>query len=288
MNSAVTNAVTNIRNTTNRATKTTSGKIIYIIIVIIILIMCLYLFLTIRRNFLDYTDGSPWIIRDTIDARQNAQSSIPGPRFALSNDQKYGIEFTYSFWIFIKGFELHKADSTRSTELKHVMHKGSQLYGESINNGQPALECPGVWLNAYDNSMYFYFNTFNEKASESSHSVPVPVPVPVERIQVKNLPVKKWFNVIVSVINRDVDIYINGRLKERKKLDGLPRQNFGDVHVVNRNGFDGFLSRMRYYPEALPYYRIETIMRDGPSQAPLQELGEIPPYLADDYWLTNN
>lgn len=275
----ISNTVNTVQNATNNLKKTASGRIMYVIIVAVIIIMGIYLLLSLRRNFLDYTVESPWIVLNTIDARKNALAPIPGKNFMPSNDEKFGLEFTYSTWIYIRGFELKRGDA--KDFLKHIMHKGSQITNYKV---LPVLQCPGLWLDSYDNSMKIYFNTFNDHSGASGTSGTSP-PLPVETITISNLPVKKWFNIVISVINRDVDVYINGRLKERKRLKGLPRQNYGPVFVAQNNGFDGYLSRFRYFSEALPYYRIENIMRDGPSQVPIPELGEMPPYLANDYWL---
>ena len=126
-------------------------------------------------------------------------------------------------------------------------------------------------------------NTFSSDGSSDKHNAHTKSIV--ERIVLSNVPVHKWFNIVLSVRNRDVDVYMNGRLAKRHKLGGIPRQNYGNAYLVQQSGFDGYLSRFRYYRQSLPYYKIEQIMSDGPSQAPIPELGELPPYLANDYWL---
>ena len=89
------------------------------------------------------------------------------------------------------------------------------------------------------------------------------------------------------VVTEDkLDVYVNANLKKRFDLGGIVKQNYGDVYACKFGGFSGFLSRLRYYAYALPFYSIEKIYNDGPSQAPCVDTGVKPPNLSPDYWMT--
>ncbi len=106
-----------------------------------------------------------------------------------------------------------------------------------------------------------------------------------ETCDIGNLPSGKWFHVTISCINKNLDIYVNGRLKKRCVLKGIPKQNFGDLHITSDGGFDGFLSKFRYFNYAVPYYKIEQMVSDGPSQAPCEDTSAaIPPFFANNWW----
>ena len=64
------------------------------------------------------------------------------------------------------------------------------------------------------------------------------------------------------------------------------KQNYGDIYACKWGGFSGFLSRLRYYAYALPFYSIEKIYNQGPSQAPCASTGAKPPNLSPEYWMT--
>ena len=91
------------------------------------------------------------------------------------------------------------------------------------------------------------------------------------------------------VINKFVDVYINGNLKRRHKLRSIPVQNYGDVFVNHYNGFPGLISNLQYFNYALPIWKIEQEMNSGPSSIPVadQPSGDYN-YLAHDYWLQGN
>ena len=84
-----------------------------------------------------------------------------------------------------------------------------------------------------------------------------------------------------------MNVYINGVLKKRQVLSSLPRQNFGDLWVNLFGGYEGYLSKMRYYQYALEYNEIEEIVKEGPSLKTCTDSGELPPYLNDTWWYNN-
>ena len=51
--------------------------------------------------------------------------------------------------------------------------------------------------------------------------------------------------------------------------------------MVFRNlfgGFDGYLSKLRYFNKSLEYDEIQDIVREGPSSVITADTGELPPY----------
>ena len=70
----------------------------------------------------------------------------------------------------------------------------------------------------------------------------------MEKIQIKDLPLHKWVNVIIRVTKQQqLDVYINGTLVKRHMLKGVPRQNYGDVYLSMNGGFSGNTSELRYF-----------------------------------------
>ncbi len=232
----------------------TSSKILGVVTFLILLTIIIYVIWYITYDFRSTQSDTPWLISGTRIARTGKR--IPGYIIKPSNDSQYGIEFTYAFWIYVTDWVY------KSGEYKHVFHKG--------NSSAMPLQAPGVWLYPRENKMAINMNTF--------HSVK-------ESCDIGNIPIGKWFHVTISVIGKNMDVYLNGRLKKRCKLIGVPKINFGDLYITEWNGFDGFLSKFRYFNYAVPYYMIENMISAGPSQMPCIETGQaVPPYLAKDYW----
>ena len=228
-------------------------SVIYIIIVIVII----YYIYNSYQNFVVEEKNAPWLIEGTKQGTGGTRQ-VPGELIPRSEDEQYGIEFSYSMWIFIDNNNVNY----NTDRQKHIFHKGS-------SSGYP-LQCPGVWLDNKINTMYINFNTFSNMK---------------ETIQIDNLPMGKWFHLSIVVMNRFVDVYINGGLKNRYKLEGIIKQNYDDIWITNWGGFSGFLSKFRYFAYALPYWKIEQLMKDLPTQAPCVDSGAVPPYLSERYWL---
>jgi hypothetical protein len=231
-------------------------QIIGIILFILFLVLLGYLLYRLIQNYRATNRGEPWLIKDTKIAR--TPKIIPAYMLPASNDSRYGMEFSYTFWIYITDWVYKK------NEEKHIFHKGN-------NSMNPLIQSPGVWLAPDDNKMIIKMNTFSNIDQECV---------------VDNLPIAKWFHVGIILIGHSLDVYINGRLKKRCVLDSVPRLNHGDLYINLDNGFDGFLSRFRYFNYALPFWKFEQLFNQGPSDRPCEGTDlPTPPYLASDYWM---
>jgi hypothetical protein len=205
--------------------------------------------------------NSPWILRGTKSARNSMV--IPqdpnNPETVIlyrSDNEKDGIEFTYNFWMIVDNY------GYKTNEWKHIMHKGDK-------NSEPNM-CPGFWLHPKENTMRIYFNTMKNMK---------------EHVDIKDIPLKKWVNVSITIKQRILQVYINGNMKRRHELSSIPRQNYGDLWVNLFGGFDGFVSKIRYHRRALHHSEIEKLINDGPSKSACVDSGSTPPYLDDDWWL---
>lgn len=234
----------------------TGSKILGFFVVLLVILLIVYLVRRLQNDYNNVYGNSPWVISGTKTA--NSRLVIPGQNIKRSIDSKYGIEFSYTFWMYINNW------GTKAGQLKHILHKG--------NSTANPLQAPGIWLDKNENTLLINMNTFAQVK---------------ETCNIKNIPVHKWVHVTVVLMGRNLDVYINGRLKRRCTLQGVPKQNYGDLYVSLHEGFDGFLSRMRYFNYAIPYYLIEKMFNDGPSSAKCIDTGNaVPPYLRDDYWMT--
>jgi len=234
----------------------TSNSFLYILLIIVILIIIIYLFVRLGYSVKNYQNDSPYIVEDTIIGT-NAKS-FSGSRLLRSYDQKFGLEFSYSFWIY-----LDEITFNNSGKWHHVFHKG--------NSSAVPLQAPGVWIYPNENKLAINMNTYNQVKSSCD---------------IGNIPLNKWKIISIVVIGEHMDVYVNAKLKKRCNLGGIPKQNYGDLYMCKWGGFNGFLSRFRYYAYAMPFYLIEKIFTEGPSDAPCVDTGDKPPNLAPQYWMT--
>jgi hypothetical protein len=245
------------------------AKFAFLILILILFMMLLSLGSFILSRIFSQ-DRNPILINGMINSRQmmiipqnpSEKGAIPILR---SNNEREGLEFTWSVWIYIDDF------AYKEHEYKHVFHKGNDNIGkgnggsiEGVNypNNGPGLyimpRIDGAGENGNDGTgnvagLMIVMNSFNEI---------------MENIQVKDLPLHKWVNVIIRVSNQQqLDVYINGTLVKRHMLQGVPKQNYGDVYLSMNGGFSGNTSELRYFEEALGTRQIQSIVRKGPSKS---------------------
>jgi len=219
---------------------------------------------------------TPYIISGMKDATEaltivqntGRKNSIPILR---SNNQYGGVEFTYSFWIYVNDINYNE-----TIEFKHVFNKGSSPNSvrDSVNKGIfGPNNCPGVYLyngkknvntNLLDDypvlGMLVTLNVFHDNDSNSGRKPYY------DDIYVDAIPIKKWVSVIIRVTSQNIcDIYINGNLAKRHKLSNIVKQNYDDLYVNYNGGFSGNLSDLKYYNYAVGTLEIDSLNTKGPN-----------------------
>jgi hypothetical protein len=245
------------------------AKFAFLILAIIVFLFLLNLGITLIQYFSAPSD-SPYLVKGMIDGTTSmiipqdpAQSdSILIKR---SNNESSGIEFTWSTWIYVN--ELNSG--TNYIRHQHIFSKGNASFDDmgiaDVNNA------PGLYLkqnvsntsnSANTASLHVIMNTNTQKRSDT--------------LVINDIPLKKWVNVIIRMQNTIMDVYINGIVSGRLNLDAVPMQNFHDVLVCQNGGFNGKVSNLRYYAEALNIFEITKIVGDGPDTTTSQAQAETP------------
>jgi hypothetical protein len=170
---------------------------------------------------------------------------------------------TYSFWIYVNGSNNTVNQNTWNTyrykEWKSIMYRGDST---------SQTQFPGFWLTPTLNNMVIAFQHNNSK---------------VERIQIDNIEMNKWINIITVIENKSISIYIDGLLDRINNLDQtipdistynlyinddytsvIPEEENNINISVNKNGFPGYLTNVinynypltaNYIKEAYKYYK---------------------------------
>jgi hypothetical protein len=233
--------------------------VLKVVLVILVLLGLFYVGRYYLRKYQEMVLNSPYLLDGIKNAKralvisQNPenQSYIP---ITKSSGQD-GIQFTYDFWMLVETFDY------KPGQWKHVFHKGS-------SSGYPN-RAPGVWLHPSDNAIRFYMN--------SQETI-------LEYVDVDNIPARKWIHFALVVDDKDMDVYVNGYLKARKKLSSVPKQNTDDFWVNMYGGFEGFMSRIRYYSRAIPADEILSNIRKGPGNTSCIDGSDVPAYFDDNWW----
>lgn len=80
----------------------------------------------------------------------------------------------------------------------------------------------------------------------------------------KMLPLQKWVNVIVSVYNQVIDIYIDGQLGSSCVLKGYPAISTSDVILTPDGGFSGQISNVVFSNTAMTAQKARELYYTGP------------------------
>lgn len=227
-------------------------------------------------------------------AVQNPASPIAKTVYT-SDNQRSGVEFSYAMFCYIQSATFSNGNSA----LYHILHKG---YSKSY-----PLMGPGIFMHGNANTLRVYMNSYSTWNNFSD---------------IENIPVEKWFHLVVSCKGNQLLIYINGNLKTKMALAGNtpPYQNYGDVALFSSRKFtlnttttqslsstvddsalssltpgsgsnlvfagsaSGMVSRVFYFSYALTYSEIQTLMNMGPSPKIAGPSMSISPYLIDQWW----
>ena len=82
-----------------------------------------------------------------------------------------------------------------------------------------------------------------------------------------NIPVQRWMHVAVVMINKTIDIYLNGKLTRSCVLPGVAKLNKGNIYTTAVGGYQGYISRLQYFNHALSPDYVYGLYRKGPFSA---------------------
>lgn len=128
------------------------------------------------------------------------------PLLMPSKDERNGAEYSYSCYINVSSDNF----TGQPNALRHIFHKGSKtIY---------PLMAPGVFFKADTNTLRVYQNsTLNWD----------------RHVDVANIPLNKWFHLVVMLKGNALDVYINGNLANRHKFIDVPKLNYSDFWLLN-------------------------------------------------------
>lgn len=229
------------------------AKTAFLILTVIVFVYLLRTCVAIM-GLLFSPNSSPYLVDGLIDGKvgnlripQNPSQANAVTIIRSKNDEG-GIGITWSVWLYIK------QNSVAGGKWLHVFNKGSTTpISDNPDTGRNGIMSPnngpGLYLKGDYSAIRVVMSTFND---------------PNTSVDVENIPINKWFNVIIRVENTVLDVFINGDLAQRLPLNSVPFQNYADVNVAINDGFNGVISSLRYYNAALGTRAIANIVSEGP------------------------
>ena len=229
------------------------GIVITILVIVIILMLLRYIFV------------DPY----TLTSIQNGQTAatINASSLATNGTSVPSSNFAYSVWFYVNDWNY------RYGEPKVIFGR----MGALTNSGAGSIEgisgvdpCPAVVLGAVENNVQISLGCFpgqNEQPTTLGGNTIV------HTCSVSNVPIQKWVNLLLSVYGRTMDIYIDGKLVRTCLLPGVASvNNNANIYVTPVGGFDGWTSKLQYWPNSLNPQEVWNVYTKGYS-SPLSLFG---------------
>lgn len=254
MKSNVNNSLEQFSNQSGATNSFSSSNSIIAKFAFLILIVILFMFfLSLGISVVGYLilpSNNPYLVKGMMDGSypvripQNPNDSKSVP-ILKSNNQSTGMEFTWSVWLYLNDL------GSSTTKYQHIFSKGDNLFNAGTNIAS-VNNAPGLYIKPSDNTIHIIMNTVSTDKIK-------------EVVDVSNIPIKKWVNVILRLQNTVFDVYINGTISKRIVLQYVPKQNYDDIFVCQNGGFSGKLADLRYFTRALNIFEINSIVSSGPN-----------------------
>lgn len=229
----------------------------------------------LQKRFTEITPYTANAADGKIVIQQDINKTSDAKPILSSDNERTGIEFAYSFFLYV-----NEETITGDDVLRTVFYKG-------YDNGPWPLMAPGVFIRGNTNTMRIVYNSSNE---------------PYKYIDIDNIPINKYFHVVLNYKANALEVHINGKIAKKLLFeDGIPYSNYSNIVIFNNfneltinrppNGnirfqraINGQISNLIYVRYALSYGEIQNLLSKGPSTVVVQTSKEIPPYFADSWW----
>lgn len=206
---------------------------------IVLVVSLLVVFIVIMTNmsfFNSYTKGITYPTPTTTET-------------TLGNaDNKYTLSTSYSLsmWIYVSDWNNNLGTSKIICERK-------------VSSADPQVMNPTIYLDKFKNKLKIDFATYRIEGQTAN---------PVKStIEVDNIAIQKWVNVIVCFGDNKIDTYINGKLEKSSltnntqfvPLTGL----FPFTFTPKGRTYNGYISNVRYYSRFLSPQESWDIYKEG-------------------------
>lgn len=150
-----------------------------------------------------------------------------------------GRRFTYTFWIKFRNIP------ENAGVLKTIFYEPKNIMNRN--------DSPKITYNIYINTLIFSVQyKHNDRLMHYN-------------LEVEELPIQTWNHIAFVLDNRDVNVFINGRLHKSGFIPSVPflfNKNLNIGETGETENFNGYLADGRYYNKALKFEKIESISND--------------------------
>jgi hypothetical protein len=196
---------------------------IFSIVIIVFAIVCIFIYMFSNTN--------------TLQGIQNGEtpSKIEASSLATNGMNVPATNFAYSIWFYVNDFNVRYGSPKvifGRMDAPSAANTGDVTGVTGIN------PCPLVVLGANENNIEVSLKCNGQ--------------VKPYTCTVRNVPIQKWTNLIISVYGRTLDTYLDGKLVRTCLLPGIAMvNNSSNVYVTPYGGFSGWTANFQYFPNPL-------------------------------------
>ena len=245
----------------------------------------------IGLSYLMLPTNSPYVLDGTANTEDMEMVITQDPAkkdsifISRSMNEDGGLEYTWSAWFLIKDIPIAKNKYSR------IFSKG----GEGTKLDKSGDSSDGIYFPNNAPGLYIRYSgeikATNPDRTDEGTNVSLLAVVDVsgkndsstdkklnlhERLIATDIPIKNWVNAVIRVTNNVIDLYINGRLAQRRKTTGIPLQNYGNIFIgedKGNNRFSGYISTIQYFNYSIGANKIKSIVDEGPNMTMVTKSG---------------
>ena len=182
---------------------------------------------------------------------------IPAGEIPIGTGADYGLQY----WMYISDWDYRFGQDKEI--LKRVASNNASIVG------------PRIFLAPSENTLHVRVSLYPSNTDAASAEPGTSSTGDSFTCSVENIPLQSWFAVSVTVFQRNLDIYINGRLVKSCVLPGIPKPALGDVVLADNGGFAGSICNVNGYGTMLQPEDAKSFHAKGTNCAPPSASGKV-------------
>jgi len=203
------------------------------------------------------------------------------------------LETNFNYGVLLNSTNLNakvgsRVDTGTAGPEREVLSYGSGLYSPDYlygyNQGMAfPINSPGLYLSKATNKIRFIMSTMGDYSNiydavgnvgglNSTNKL-------FESIDISGIPLDKWFCLVIRAKNNVLDAYVNGVIHTRHYVEHVMKQTYHDVHFGLNDGWNGYISSLKYHNKGISAVEIQNICNKGPK---LNSLSGIKPSESDN------
>lgn len=144
-----------------------------------------------------------------------------------------GPDYGIQFWMYIKDWD-------------YKFGQDKEILKRIASSANSNVMSPRIYLSPTENTLNVRISLFADNSAGAA-TPGAETTGDSQVCSVENVPLQSWFAVSMTVFQRNLDIYINGRLVKSCVLTGIPRPATGDMILCDAGGFSGTICNVNYY-----------------------------------------